>query len=80
VRSRAINARAQARLLAAARRAGWPTLKGRAQPQDSSWEAEESLLILGLRRAQAARLGRQFQQNAIVYLARHQRPELVFLW
>ena len=43
------------------------------------WTAEPSLLIFGLNRHDAIAIGREFQQNAIVYGELHQPVELLWI-
>jgi hypothetical protein len=45
---------------------GYETFYGNGEPADSSWTAEESLLILGISNAEAKSLGRKYGQAAIV--------------
>lgn len=48
-------------------------------PDEGDWPPEESLFAGGLSLADAMRLGRHYEQNAIVYGARGQAPALVWL-
>ena len=45
----------------------YQTFRGFGKGDDPLWAPEESLLILGIERSQAIMLGRQFEQNAIVF-------------
>lgn len=45
---------------------------------DGHWPPEQSLLILGISRQKAVALGRQFEQNAIVFGTQDTPPTLVF--
>jgi len=47
-------------------RRGLQWLPGLAIGDGSDWPAEPAMLILGMSRAEARRLGRRFQQNAVV--------------
>ena len=42
-------------------------LNGLGVPSDSSWTPEKSLLVLGLSKEEALSLGKQFDQQAIVF-------------
>jgi N-formylglutamate amidohydrolase len=44
-----------------------PTFEGLGLPSDPGWEPEESFLVLGVSKELAADLGREFDQNAIVW-------------
>lgn len=55
------------------------SLSGRGQGTDGDWPAEESLLIFGIGRAEAEELGRQFRQNAIVWVDPDNLTHLVLL-
>ncbi len=43
------------------------------------WNAEPSVLIIGIPRAEAEALGRRLEQNAIVFIEKGKAPELVVL-
>jgi hypothetical protein len=47
-------------------RRGWQWLPGLAAGDGSDWPAEPGLLLLGISRTQARRLGHRFRQNAVV--------------
>ena len=47
--------------------------------KNNVWTPEQSLLIFWLNRPQAIAIGRQFQQNAIVYGELHQPVELLWV-
>ena len=64
--SRGVNDAAQAKLIATLESMGYPWLTGRGESNDGSWTPEESLLILGISRRKARRLGRRFDQFAIL--------------
>jgi uncharacterized membrane protein len=76
-RGRARNLRAMARLRASLRQAGLRFVAGEGRGDDGTWPAEPSLLVLGLRRAQAAALGRRWQQNAVVFVRRNRPARLL---
>lgn len=75
-RDRAANEAAMAALQASL---GLPWLAGEGRDPDGRWSAEPSLLVLGMRRAEAEALGRRLEQNAIVFVERGSAPELVLL-
>ncbi|MCS6853460.1 MAG: DUF3293 domain-containing protein [Elioraea sp.] len=77
--SDADNAAAQARLRALIAARGWPALPGEGGSDRGDWPAEPSFLVALDSRAQAERLGRAFRQNAILWLPRRGRTELVWL-
>lgn len=52
---------------------------GEGRDPQGRWSAEPSLLVIGIPRDEAEALGREFEQNAIVYVARGSAPELVVL-
>ena len=56
-----------------------PSLEGRGQDRDGLWPPEQSLLVMGINREVAERLGRQFGQNAIVWIDQDGLPSLVEL-
>jgi len=56
--------------------AGHVFLEGEARDPKGQW-VEPSLLILGISRAEAIKLARAFEQNAIVFCEQHKPPELV---
>lgn len=65
------NRRAERRLAASLRAAGRRVLWGEGRGDEGAWPAERSLLVIGLRRAEAAALGRRWRQNAVVLVTRH---------
>lgn len=46
-------------------------------PRDEDWKPEESLLVIGADREDAWRLGRRFDQNAVVWGSRGAPAELI---
>ena len=52
---------------------------GAGQDAEGKWPAEMSYLALGISRLQAATLGIQFRQNAVVWVDQDAIPELVLL-
>jgi hypothetical protein len=67
-------------LLRTLRRAGWQWLPALAHGDAGDWPAEPGVLILGITRAQAYRLGRRFRQNAVVAGERGRAARLVWCW
>jgi hypothetical protein len=65
-KARAANDAAQAKLAALLTSMKYTWLTGRGASDDGSWGPEESLLVLGISRRKARRLGRRFGQFAIV--------------
>ncbi len=53
--------------------------EGFGESHDDAWPPERSLLILDIPRIDAMRLGRRYQQNAILYGALNKPAELVWL-
>ena len=56
----------------------WRFCEGFGIPSDESWKAEKSLLILDISKKEAIGLGKEYDQNAIVFGRLNQTPELVF--
>ena len=56
---------------------GWVCYPGAGVPDASTWEPEESLLILGIQRQPAWQLARRFGQLAIVWGTRDTAAELL---
>jgi hypothetical protein len=53
------------------------TFEGHGVGEDSSWEPELSLLIIGISKNEAINMGKKFEQNAIVYGILNNLPELL---
>jgi hypothetical protein len=79
IRGKSANLAAHAALVASVRRRGKRFIEGYGQGHDKRWPAEKSVLVFGVTRTAAATLGRQFRQNAIVYVSLHRPAELVHL-
>lgn len=75
----AANRAADTRLIARVRRMGLRFLFGEGRGQDRRWTPERSILVFGIDRYAAARIGRAFGQNAIVHVRRGHAPELMLL-
>ncbi|MFP4600192.1 MAG: DUF3293 domain-containing protein [Persicimonas sp.] len=56
----------QARLEAELAGAGYVFFAGKGEPDESDWEAEESVLVVGIARHEAVGVGVRYGQNAIV--------------
>jgi uncharacterized protein len=59
--------------------AGYAFVAGEGRDPKGEWPSEPSVLILGIARGEAVKLGRAFQQNAIVFCERGKAPELVLV-
>lgn len=55
------------------------TLEGYGVGEDSTWEPELSLFIIGISKDGASKIGKKFEQNAIVYGEFNNSPELIIL-
>jgi hypothetical protein len=75
--SRADNNNAQRRLFAALRRKALACAHGEGRGRVGDWPPERSVLVFGLKRSEAARLGRSFRQNAVVFVMIGRPAELV---
>ncbi len=53
--------------------------EGEGVGEDSTWKPERSILIVGITKNEAISLGREFEQNAIVYGTINEVPELIIL-
>ena len=53
-------------------------LHGRGVGTDPAWEPEESLFIIDIERSAAIEIGRQFDQNAILWGVNGREPELIW--
>jgi hypothetical protein len=73
------NASAVATLAELVAAAGYPSYPGEGRDPDGERDAEHSLLVIGIYRANAEELGRLFGQNAIVFVEKGAAPELVVL-
>ncbi|MEZ5595167.1 MAG: DUF3293 domain-containing protein [Pseudomonadales bacterium] len=58
---------------------GHARLTGIGEDPAGEWPGEASLLILGMNREEAADLGAQWGQNAVVWAGADATPELIFL-
>ena len=53
--------------------------QGEGRDPEGKWNAEPSVLIMGIPRAEAEALGRKLEQNAIVWIEKGRAPELLVL-
>ena len=77
--SPAVNAERQRQLGDDLSAMGITYFPGEGQGEDPSWPAEASFLVLGLGREEASDLGRNYGQNAIVWVGSDGVPGLVLL-
>jgi len=73
------NDQAHAELTKTLARLGLESIEGSGSEVDTQWPAEKSLFSLGLNREDAIAIGRQFDQDAIVWVGDSAVPELVLL-
>lgn len=73
------NARRHARLLTDASHLELPYFEGEGRGRDTRWPPEKSVLVLGLSFEGALQLGRDYDQNAIVWADADAVPQLVLL-
>ncbi len=76
----AANERRQAVLQQAIARCGWTAIQGLGKHPTGDWPGEPSYLVLGLSRDEARELGRQFEQNAVLWIGANAVPELVLCY
>ena len=74
-----LNAQRTQALLAELSRRKLVAIRGFGQHPTNEWPAEPSFLVLGVTRRAAQALGRQFEQNAIVWSGPDAVPELILL-
>lgn len=75
----AANLDRQNKLAAELSRRGLHFFPGVGQHPSNSWPGEAGFLTLGLYRQAAIRLGKDFEQNAIIYCGAEAIPELILL-
>jgi len=73
------NARRQKELAGTLAETGWRWIDGVGCHPSNGWPGEPSYLVPGLPRESACALGRQFEQNAIVWCGADAVPELILL-
>jgi hypothetical protein len=59
--------------------AGYACYLGEGRDPEGDWPPEPSVLAIGISRREAEVIGRSYEQNAIVFIARGKAPELVAL-
>jgi hypothetical protein len=74
-----LNAQRDAALMAELSRRKLVALRGIGQHPTNDWPGEPGFLVLGITRRVARALGRQFEQNAIIWSGFDAVPELVLL-
>ena len=57
----------------------YPCYPGEGRDPKGEWDAEPSLLVIGITRNEAEDLGCRYDQNAIVFIEKGRPPELVVL-
>lgn len=55
------------------------SFEGHGVGEDPTWEPELSLFIIGISKVDASKVGKKFEQNAIVYGGINNPPELLIL-
>lgn len=78
-RTESENRTAQERLLEDLSAAGAICIAGYGQASTGSWPAEDSVLAIGLNRDDTIKIGRRYQQNAVVYSEIAGVPQLILL-
>jgi hypothetical protein len=73
------NAQRQQALLAELTRRKLVVIRGMGQHPTNQWPCEPSFLVLGITRRAARALGRQFEQNAIIWSGPDAVPKLILL-
>lgn len=73
------NQRRQAALEAEVKQGGYVFYRGAGVPDEKGWEQEESLLIVGVEREIAVKLGKKYGQAAIVIGKVGALAELIFI-
>ena len=58
---------------------GYAWFKGEGRDPDGRWPSEPSLLIVGIPRKEAEQLGEALNQNAIVFIEKGAKPQLLVL-
>ena len=79
LRGEVANRAAHSALASNLRRCQRPFVEGYGLGHDNRWPAEKSVLAFGLNASAAAKLGRRFRQNAIVFVQFGRRAKLVHL-
>ena len=58
---------------------GFDYIHGEGKCGDGDWDGEKSFLIFGISESQASEIGKEFEQNAIVWCDKDAIPQLVLL-
>ena len=58
---------------------GYSCLAAEGHPRNGDWKPESSILVPGLSEADACRIGKEFEQNAIVWVGQDCIPRLLVL-
>ena len=78
-RSGEANECAQRQLMSLVGRRGYVAVPGRGVDPAGAWPSEESVLVLGIRAAEACGLARRFGQNALLVMTADTVPRLVWV-
>ena len=73
------NEAAAAALRASPALIGYAWFKGEGRDPEARWPSEPSLLIVGMPRKEAEQLGEALNQNAIVFVEKGGKPQLVLI-
>ena len=73
-----LNCKRQNMLEMELRESGYRVLKGVGKDPTNAWAGEESCLVLGISRGEALRIGKRYDQLAIVWIGRSAIPRLAW--
>ena len=73
------NRRRQQQLEADVKQGGYVFYRGAGVPDEKDWQAEDSLLVLGVDRVEVVQLGKKYEQVAVVLGSRGRVAELFFI-
>ena len=73
------NQRRQAALEAEVRQGGYVFYRGAGVPDGKDWDPEESLLVVDINRDEAMKLGKKYEQAAVVFGQHGAGAELIFI-
>jgi hypothetical protein len=79
IRANELNQSAQSELETTLRARGFTLIPGVGVDPDGNWPAEQSVLVLGVAREEAEQLGREYGQNAILWMGADAVPEVLLL-
>lgn len=57
---------------------GLSFLNGYGTDENEKWQPEQSIFVFDISKLEAARIGREFRQNAVVYCEKGKRAELIW--